>query len=357
MNSLELLKKLTQTPGISGYERKIGKIIDEELKSTNSIRLSDKLGGISYKFEGKSEFPKIMFVGHQDEVGFIVANILSSGLLQMQNIGGWDPSTLKSSPVEVYNSHDECFQGIIGSIPIHLQNKADNPKLSIASMFVDIGAKSKEEVENNYKIRIGDPIVPISLFHHNNKSNTIISKAFDDRIGIAGIIELGTYLDKNPNHPNTVFCTGSVQEEVGTRGANTINAVVKPDIAIIIEGPPADDFPGNDAKAQTKLGQGLHLRLYDPTMIPKAELKNFVVDLAEELALDYQCTVRKGGGTDAKVIHLANQGIPAIVIGVPVRYAHSHNGIISLDDYEQMMKLAIGICEKLDAEKAKDILR
>jgi len=356
MKSLELLKKLTQTPGISGYEGKIKAIIETELNDTKGNKITDRMGGISYEYEGKSKFPKIMFVGHQDEVGFIVANILPNGLIKIHNIGGWDPTTLKSSPVEVYNRKGEKFFGIIGSIPVH-HLKGSSPILTIENMFVDIGAKSKKDVLEQYKINLGDPIVPISQYHYNEKSRTIFSKAFDDRVGIAGIIELGKHLDKNPNHPNTVYCTGSVQEEVGTRGAQTIGQTILPDIAIIIEGPPADDFPGNDVNAQTKLGEGLHIRLFDPTMIPNPELKNFVVDVAEELNIKHQCTVRKGGGTDARVIHLLEKGIPAIVIGAPVRYAHSHNGVMSLDDYEEMMKLAIAICERLDEKTALEIIK
>lgn len=356
MNSLELLKKLTQAPGISGHESAIKAIINDELgKNKNS--LNDRIGGVAYEYKGTSEFPKIMFVGHQDEVGFIVAHIMENGLLKMQNIGGWDLTTLKSSPVQIFNKNNEIFHGVIGSIPVHHQTKGAKPELTLSSMFVDIGAKSKKEVVEDYKIRIGDPIVPVSPFYFNEKSQTIFSKAFDDRIGIAGIIELGKYLEENNNHPNTIFCAGSVQEEVGTRGAATITEVVKPDIAVVIEGPPADDFPGNGTNAQTKLGEGLHIRLYDPTMIAKSELKNFVLDLAEELNLKHQPTVRRGGGTDAKVIHLAQQGIPTIVIGAPVRYAHSHNGIMSLQDYQDMMKLAQAICDRLDKKIAEEILQ
>ncbi len=354
MTSLELIKKLILTPGISGYERKIRSIIKDELKKTKGELLQDNLGGVAYGYKGNKSKRKVMFIAHQDEIGFIVSSIKPNGLINLQPIGGWKLTTLKSSPVEIINSKGEHHFGIIGSIPLHhLKDRQPNP-LTMESMFVDVGAFSYAEVTKEMGINIGDEVIPVCNYKYLEKNELIIGKAFDDRVGIAGIIELGQYLDSQ-NHDTDIFCAGSVQEELGARGAITLTNKINPDIAIVLEGPPADDFPGN-AYPQTSLGKGMHIRLYDPSMLPKAELKNYIIQLAQKNNIEIQMTVRKGGGTDGKFIHIANLGIPTIVIGVPVRYAHSHNGIMSMKDYRNMMKLAKLISTDLTSEKIENIL-
>jgi len=187
------------------------------------------------------------------------------------------------------------------------------------------------------------------------KNNLIFSKAFDNRVGIAVAIETGKFLS-GKDHPNTVYCCGSVQEEVGIRGAQTLTNLIKPDLAIVVEGVPADDFPGNESKSQNALGKGVHLRLFDPTVIIKPALYKFVIELAKKEDIPIQKSVRTSGGTDAKVIHLAENGIPTLVVGVPVRYAHSHNGIISLDDYKNCLKLVQAIVMKIDSKIFEELI-
>ncbi len=353
MTSLELLMKLTLTPGVSGYENKITNIMIDELGDKAQYQ-KDKLGSIAFEYKGKSEQPKLMIVGHQDEIGFIVTHIEKNGLLRFHNLGGWDWRTLLSSPVNVINYKDEMINGIIGSIPIHYIRGNLN-ELKLEDMFIDIGAKSDQDVIENFGISPGCPIVPTTHFIHEERNNLIFSKAFDDRVGVAVAIEIGNYLADN-QHPNTVYCCGSVQEEVGIRGAQTLANLIKPDIAIIIEGVPADDFPGNDRKAQNRLGGGVHIRLFDPTIIVKPKLSNLIVEIAKKENIPYQPSVRTSGGTDAKVIHISNIGVPSIVLGVPVRYAHSHNGVISLDDYNNCLQLVKSIVTSFDTIVYKEIL-
>ena len=352
MESLELIKELTLCEGISGHERKIKKIMERELTDFDAKKV-DGLGSIHFEYKGTSENPKIMFLAHQDEVGFIVADILTNGFIKMQPIGGWNPQTLTSSPVEIINYKDQKIPGVIGSIPIHFL-KDGSQKIDISSLFIDIGAFSNEEVKDKFEIQLGDPIIPITNFHYSPVNRCIFSKAFDDRIGIAAVIELGKRL-KKISHPNTIYCSGSVQEEVGTRGAGAIANYTKADVAIILEGAPADDIPGLPDSPQTAVGKGVHVRIYDPTMIARSGLKRFVQKTAEEANIPYQLTVRRRGGTDGLKIHIANAGIPTIVLGIPVRYAHSHNGMICLDDFENLVKLLEKITLKLDSKVLQDM--
>jgi len=355
MDRIELLKKLTLESGISGSENKISEIMKNELKHYTSLN-KDNMGSCIFEYKGSSAKPKVMFVAHMDEIGFIVADILDSGFLKIQSIGGWNPNTLLSSPVEVINSRGEKYPGIIGAIPVHFLKNRQDAKPEINNMFVDIGATSKEDIENNFGIQLGDQIVPVTNFHYSKKNRRMFSKAFDDRAGIAAVIEIGKILAEK-EHSNTVYCVGSVQEEVGTRGASTIANYTDADICIVLEGAPADDIPGIPYSSQTGVGKGAHVRLFDPTMIVKSELKDFIIECAKANNIKIQLTVRKGGGTDGRQFHVANQGIPTIVLGIPVRYAHSHNCISSMDDFDELIKLIDKIVEKLDEKQLREILK
>jgi endoglucanase len=259
-----------------------------------------------------------------------------------------------SSPVEITNDKGEQVYGVLGSVPVHFL-KGNNHQIEMEDLFIDIGAKSKEEVENSYFIHLGAPVTPVTHFHFDEMNRKVFSKAFDDRIGIASIIELGQFLNKQ-THPNTIYCSGSVQEEVGTRGAKTIANYTDADVAIIVEGAPADDIPGIGATPQTALGKGVHVRLYDPSMLIHQGLRKYVCQIADEYSIPYQLTVRRRGGTDGMQVHTANYGIPTIVIGVGVRYAHSHNCVISLDDYENLLLFMQKIAIHLDSKALKRLL-
>ncbi len=354
MDSVTLLKDLTLLPGISGHEKAISKYMLNYFQDKVPFK-KDRLGSVSFEFKGENKEPKILVVGHMDEIGFIVQNVTDSGLIKLQNIGGWDMRTLLSCPLEIINHAGKKIPGIIGSIPIHFLKGSGNGDLDLDKMFVDIGASSDTEVYEEFEIRLGDPVLPICNYYYQEEKELMFSKAFDDRVGVAVALELGDFLMTN-KHPNTVYCAGSVQEEVGTRGAQTIANLVNPDIAIVIEGAPADDFPGNKANAQAVMNQGVQIRLYDPTIVVNQGLRDFILDLAKKNYIPHQIAVRKSGGTDAGKIHLSNIGVPSIVLSVPVRYAHSHNGIISMKDYRAVLDLVKAITLELDNKVLDKIL-
>jgi len=352
--SLNLLKELTQLSGVSGNESQIRKFMEKELGKISDQQLRDHLGSIAFEFKGQRSNPKILVIGHLDEIGFMVHSISKNGLINFTSLGGWDPRTLMSSPVEIINQEGEKVIGLIGSVPVH-HLKDTTGKLSLDEMYIDIGAENDEEVQNLFKIRKGNFIVPVSHFAHIEKKNCLISKAFDDRVGIAVTIEVGKYFH-NVQHPNTIYCAGSVQEEVGTRGAMTIVNLIKPDLAIVLEGAPGDDFPRNSEEMQAKKNGGVQLRMIDPTMIANPNFINFAIEIAEKSKIPYQIAVRKSGGTDAGKIHISHLGVPTIVLAAPVRYAHSHNGMLSWYDYQAVYQLTISLLEKLDNKVFQKIL-
>lgn len=352
-SQIELLKRLTLTPGISGFEKGIREIMKTELGAVATAR-QDRAGSIAFEFKGETGAPKLMFIAHMDELGFIVADLLDTCFVKLQPIGGWNANTLLSSPVEIITAQGERHPGIIGSVPPHFQKETDT-KPDIDNMFLDIGAVSKQDLMENFGVQLGDPIVPVTNFHFSEKNRRMFSKGFDDRVGVAALVELGKRI-ASLKRKNTVCCVGSVQEELGMRGAKTIANYTDADVCFVLEGAPADDVPGIPFNAQTSVGKGAHVRVYDPTMLAKPELKDFVVSAANANGIKIQLTVRKGGGTDGREIHLADRGVPTIVLGVPVRYAHSHNCLIGMDDFDNLVDLLVKITETLDAKALKKIL-
>jgi len=352
MKDIDLLKDLTLLPGVSGDERSVRDFMKTHLKPIASTVLQDNIGSIAFELKGPA--PKVLLVGHMDEIGFMVHSIRKNGLINFTTLGGFDPRTLMSSPVEILTRHGDRVTGIIASVPVHhLRDTAG--KLNTDDMYIDIGADSDTEVATLFKVQKGDFIALVPHYTYIKAKDYMISKAFDDRVGVAVAIQAGLHFAKD-KHPNTLYCAGSVQEEVGTRGAQTIANLIKPDVAIVVEGAPGDDFPGNSEEYQAAKNGGVQIRMIDPTMITNPRLADLAIDLAKKHKIPHQIAVRKSGGTDAAKIHLSNIGVPTIVLSAPVRYAHSHNGLLSMADYRATRDLAIQLIKALNATTVKKLV-
>ncbi len=341
-----LLSSLTNAHSVPGHEGEVRAIFKSELEGLGTFS-SDRAGSLFCEKGG--EGPRIALAGHMDEIGFLIQNITYDGYLQFVNVGGWWTHTLLSQRVSIKNRNGEKILGVVGSSPPHfLSGDARKQVLDLSNLYIDIGAVSRDEVMADFGIRIGDAITPVSDFTPMHKDGIFMAKAFDNRVGMAGVIQTTQEL-KDETLPNQLIATATVQEEVGLRGAKTAANFIKPDCAIVLEGPPADDTYGsNPADAQGKLGNGVQIRLFDPTAITNPGLADFVQDVASASGIRHQVTVRRSGGTDAGSFHLANSGIPSIVLGTPARYIHSHNGIINIEDYLAMVELCKAILKNLD---------
>ena len=228
--------------------------------------------------------------------------------------------------------------------------------MTIDQMYLDVGAVSRREAEE-FGISPGDPVAPVSAFTPMTREDWFMAKAFDNRVGMAGVIQAGEILAGSA-HPNRLVLCGTVQEEVGLRGAKTAAAAARPDVAIVLEGPPADDTPGFvRGESQGRLGGGVQIRMFDPTAIANPRLADLAIRTAREEGIPYQVTVRRSGGTDAGSFHLANDGVPSLVLGVPARYIHSHNSIIDLNDYLHMVALATALVRRLDTAEVESLVR
>ena len=354
-NSIALLKELTEAPAIPSFEDKVRAIVARELQPWGTLA-HDRNGSVYCECPSKPESPRVLIASHMDEVGFMVQNITPEGFIEFVALGAWWPHTLLAQRVNIIVGND-TVTGVISSTPPHFLNDDERKKvLPLDKLFIDVGASSREEAETEFGIRVGDPIAPDSRFTPMRKKGLFMAKAFDNRVGVALMIESLQELSSEDT-PNSLIGLATVQEEVGIRGAETASRVTRPDVAIVLEGAPADDTPGFDKNsAQGKLGGGVQIRIMDPTAIMNPRLVDFVRTVATENGIPHQCTVRRGGGTDAKAIQLSREGVPVVVLAVPARYIHSHNSIIDISDYVAARRLITALSRKLDQETSASLV-
>jgi len=349
-----LLKRLTEVPGVPGYEHEVRRLIREALPPAATVE-QDKIGSLVARLEGSAPAPRLMLAAHMDEVGFMVRHITDEGFIKFVPLGGWWDQVLLAQRV-IIKTHKGDVPGVIGAKPPHILPKEERDKLvEKRDMYIDIGATSRQEVEEA-GVRLGDPIVPVSDFTMLSVPKAYLGKAWDDRIGCALMVQALERLAGEP-HPNTVYAAATVMEEVGLRGARTSVALVEPDAAIILESDIAGDVPGiKPEESSIKLGKGPSLMLYDAMMIPNLKFRDLVIDTARELNIPLQLSTMEGGATDGGYIHVYRTGVPTVVIGVPARHIHSHVGIIHRDDYDRALELVVALAKRLDADTVASFL-
>ncbi len=346
-NTQKLLKDITEVGGVPGYEHEVRTVLREYLEDVAVIE-QDKMGSFIGKHVGKDERPRVMLAGHMDEIGFMVKLITKEGFVKFQPLGGWWDQVLLGHRVWIRTSKGDVI-GILGAKPPHLLDGEERKKIvEKKDMYIDVGARSEDEVRE-MGVRPGDPIIPASEFTVMANPSFYLSKAFDNRLGCALAAQVLRQLAED-GHPNTVYAVGTVQEEVGLRGAKTSAFVIEPDVAVILEVDIAGDVPGiKPEESSVKMGGGPTLLLYDARMIPNLKLRDMVIAIAEELGISLQFSAVSGGATDGGMIHIHNEGVPTVVIGVPTRHIHSHNAIICRDDYDKALALVVALVKKLDA--------
>lgn len=353
--TLAMLKELTDVNGIAGNEREPREVMKKYIAPFADQITTDGIGSLIAEKVGKEDGPRIMIAGHLDEVGFMVTRIDDKGFLHFQTIGGWWSQVMLSQRVTVTTSKYETITGIIGSAPPHiLSPEARKKPADIKGMFIDIGASSKEEAMD-WGVRPGDMVTPYFEFTVMKNEKMLMAKAWDNRIGCAIAIDVLKKL-KGVEHPNRVFGVGTVQEEVGLRGAKTAAAAVQPDLAIAVDVGVAVDTPGLSEKdGLGKAGDGPGLVIYDGSLIAHKGLRDFIVSVAEEMNIPYQFDHIPGGGTDAGSIHLTGKGVPSISITIPTRYIHSNAGILNREDFEHTVELIVELIKRLNRETVDKI--
>jgi putative aminopeptidase FrvX len=342
----KLFKELTEAAGVPGYEEEVRSAIQRHLEPVARIE-RDKLGSIIGVSKGTADSPRVMLAGHMDEVGFMVSLITDEGFVRFVPLGGWWDQVMLAQRVVIKTSSGDVI-GLLGAKPPHLLDREEAEKIvKKKDMYIDIGATSADEVRA-CGVRPGDPIIPICPFAVLSPGTTYMAKAWDDRLGCALFIETLHRLHGQP-HPNVIYAVGTVQEEVGLRGAKTSVHNVNPDVAVILEVDIAGDVPGiKPEESAVKLGKGPSLLLYDAAMIPNLRLRDLVISTAEENDIPLQFSAIRGGATDGAEIHLHNEGVPTVVLAVPTRHIHSHASILHRSDYDRALELLTKVLMKLD---------
>jgi putative aminopeptidase FrvX len=352
--TIVLLQQLTDAAGPPGFEEPIRKVMVDAMKPLAGSLTFDGLGSI-IATQG-AQGPRVMVDAHMDELGGVIRRVTPRGLLTMQMLGGWLDQALVDQRWIIIGSKG-AVRAVTGIRDVHVVPADERTRVfSRDTLFLDVGASSEADVAA-MGIGPGDPVVPDAPFTVMNGTGNYLAKAWDDRVGCGVVIEAMRRLSTLP-HSNQIVWTITTQEEVGLRGAEAAAAVVKPAIAIAIEGGITGDvFGGRAEETQERLGAGPGIFLYDSSALPNRKLVDLVKRTAREKTLPLQTDLVQGYGDDSAAIQRSNGGVPTVNLVVPIRYTHAHNGIMNRRDFDQMVDLLVALLQKLDAatvERVRD---
>lgn len=333
-----LLEKFSNATGISGYEGNVEKIFAEEIKPFVDETKTDKLGNlIAHK---KGEGLTIMIAAHMDEIGLIVRYIDEKGFIRFATVGGFFDQTLLSQRVIIHGKKGPVL-GLVGCKPPHVMKEEEKKKVvEIKTMFIDIGAKNAKDAKK-IGVEVGSTVTIDREFKKLVNDN-VTGKAFDNRAGLVMLIEAMRRISKLKVNAN-VFAVGTVQEEVGLKGARTSAYGINPDLAIATDVTIPGDHPGIDKQeAAVEMGKGSVITIMEAggrgAIVPE-KIINWLKETADKNKIKYQVEVSEGGYTDAAAIHLIRNGIPTGVISVPARYIHSPVEMVNIFDVDQGAEL------------------
>jgi endoglucanase len=324
----ELIKKLVEAYGPSGFEDQMRDLIRPEIEAFADEINVDAMGNLIALKKGSGDGLKVMVAAHMDEIGVMVSHITKEGFLRFTNIGGVFPPTLMGNRVQFADG----TVGVISSDKI--EKRDEMPPLS--KHFIDVGASSKEDCP----VGVGDA----AGFKRDLliQGDRLTAKSMDDRIGCVVGIETLKRLQSSPHDLYFVF---SVQEEVGTRGAQAAANGLEPDVGIALDVTLCGDTP-EDRPLAVELGKGPAIKVKDRGMIAHTGLVRIMKQRAQEASIDYQLEVLEFGSTDARSIQIAGPGSAAGCISIPCRYVHSQSETVDANDVEKSVQLLLEILSK-----------
>jgi putative aminopeptidase FrvX len=353
--TLKLLEELSSAPAPSGYEGPVRDILRREFQATGLELLNDGMGSIIGVMRGPTDGPRIMLAAHMDEVGAMVRFVTPEGMVKFQLLGGWLDQALVDQRWTILTAKGPVA-AVSGLKSVHVTPPEERSRVTPRDdVFLDVGAKSKEEADA-LGIRPGDPIAPVSSFA-KLASGRYVGKALDDRVGCVMLIEtLRRLKEQGIQTPNTIYLVGTVQEEIGARGAHTAVALVKPALGLSLEAGIAADHPGGRSDyAQEKLGAGPVIYLADTGMLVNLKLRDFLFQVGQKNKIPLQTEVTRGGFEDSRELQAYGTGVPAANVAVATRYLHSHNSMIQRSDLDRTIDLLLKALVQLDARKVAEI--
>jgi endoglucanase len=332
---MELLRILSDTPGVSGFEERIQQIVRDELEEVCDQVWVDKIGNVvglkrATRAPQSAAPLRVMLAAHMDEIGFMVKHIDKEGFLRFMPIGGFDPRTLLSQRVVIHGQED--VKGVIAPQPNWiLRGEEKKRALEIQDLIIDAGL-GREQISR--VVAIGDPISLAQSFEELNEQ-VIMGRNFDDRVGVYAEIEA---MKRIGECQVDIYAVATVQEEVGLRGVPTAAHAIEPDVGIAIDGSLASDVPyAKEEDRHCLMGKGTGIYVMDSRTISDRRLVRFLLRLAEENGIEYQ--INLGGGTDASIIQRHGMGARVCTIGPPTRYMHSTVQLCHKNDIENTVRL------------------
>lgn len=350
---IDLLKRLCETPGVSGYEDKVIEAVKEGLSpSTDRVEV-DHMGNVFGLKEGSSKrAPKVMVTAHMDEVGLVVKHVDDKGFVRFDRLGGVPEKVLPGQRVVIHGRAGPVY-GVIGTKPGHVITEQERYTVPpVRDSYIDVGADSRGEAET-FGVRVGDMITFDRSFR-SLKNRRVTAKALDNRVGVTVMIEVMRRLEGTGHEP-TIWAVGTVQEEVGWRGAKVATHRVKPDLAIVLDGLHAGGTPDIARhELPLDLGRGPAITVVDSTrtglggIISNPILRGILTTTAEEGGIPYQLNVNPFAGvSDAAAVHLVGEGVPTCDVLVIRRYSHTPIEVVSLDDVENAIRLVVAAVQRI----------
>jgi endoglucanase len=324
-----LIQKLVETASTSGYEATIRQVIRAEIEPLVDALHVDPMGSlIAQKGRGKTGGLKIMLSAHMDEIGVMVTHVDENGFVRFMPLGGVSPRTCLGGRVRFLNGQT----GVINS-----ERMEDLTRLPLfEQLFIDVGASDRKSV----KLQVGD----VACFDRpfSDLGDRLVSKAMDDRIGVAVMIETLRQWSESPHQVYFVF---SVQEEVGLRGATPAAFGVDPDLGLSVDVTLTGDTP-KGTKMEVGLGRGPAIKVRDGGMLSDPRVVDWMVKGAEKARLPYQLEVLEGGTTDARAMQVTRAGVPVGCLSIPCRYVHSPSEMVDYNDVQNAVRLLLALLSK-----------
>jgi putative aminopeptidase FrvX len=342
--SLAFLKELLTTPSPSGFERAGQRVWLDYASQYTDKTFTDTYGSAVGVLNPDAD-PKVLIVGHSDEIGLMVNHIDDKGFVYVCSIGGIDAAVVPGKRLTIHTDKGQV-RGITGATAIHLRDRDNEQKpRKLHELYVDIGASSKKAAEK--KVKIGDPITFVDDFEMMGK-NIAVARALDNRIGTWIAAETLRLIRASKKELQcSVYAASCVQEEIGLRGSLMTTIQVKPDIGLVSDVGHATDSPGIDHRkhGECKLGGGPQIAIGGPTL---PEVNDLLIKVAAEKKIPLQRSATPGGsGTDTDSVFKITGGVACGLISLPIRYMHTTVEMTDLRDLEQIPILFAEFCLKL----------
>jgi putative aminopeptidase FrvX len=345
MAAPKFLLDLLSATGPSGNESEAARVWREGCEPWATEVGVDNVGSSLARVAGTSGGPRLILVGHVDEIGLIVTNIDDKGFLHVTQVGGWDRAVLVGQRLRVLTRNGPV-PGVIARRPIHLLKDDDRKQVpEYKALHIDIGAKDGDEARG--RVRVGDVAV-IDAEPLEYPNDRVVSRALDNRVGCFIAAEAARLVAEAGGAPGDVIAMAVAQEETSFAGAATSAFALEPDLAVVVDGTVETDQPGVDEGEHGKhpLGSGAAITR-GTTLHPS--VYNRLCDVADEEDIPYTLEASaRVTGTDADAIHIARGGIPTGVVAVPIRYMHTPVEMVSLDDIADAAKLLAAFASRLE---------